>query len=407
MKTKTKGRRFLSTLLTLCMVIGLCVGFKTTAKAFDALPEAFSQLEGKANYDAATGAITLTDNVTLTTAILVPTGTYSIDLAGYTITSPANCIEINRDNVNLTLKDTSSERNGTLTAQYYAVLVNPRKNSNITIESGTYISTSTATNKYAAVSIDIKNGGSANISGGYFVSGGDALALRMMSDSQATLTGGSFKTSKTANGANSIGIYETTSRTISSIINASCHVSLAGADPVPLNEATALNATSYSESISIIDPTAVPTPDSDQESTIKATVIDNVQPPVSVPTYTTTIPAEINLGTLKKSNTESIKSAEFEVKVADVKNMNGKQVNVSISTTDGNFNLKKGTDTLPFKVFNKTTGGTALNSGNTFATFTEDKTVTGRVEVDQNDIIAAGNYSGTVKFSIALEDRVN
>lgn len=33
MKTKTKGRKFLSTLLSLCMVLGLCAGFGTTAMA--------------------------------------------------------------------------------------------------------------------------------------------------------------------------------------------------------------------------------------------------------------------------------------------------------------------------------------------------------------------------------------
>lgn len=404
MKTKTKGRRFLSIFLTLCMVIGLCVEFKTTAKAYDALPAAFSQLEGKANYDAATGAITLTDNVTLTTTIDIPSGTFSIDLAGYIIDSPTRCFRVITHDVNLTFKDSSSEYTGTVRGGEGALYIQPGNNNIVTIESGTYISESTRGN--AAVHAGFNDTGSLNISGGIFKAKTSALVLQVLSSSNIKLTGGYYQINDTNGGGGSINIWND-KRTIASVIPSSSHVSLNGAAQVAVEEATELQSSQFTGTIRILDPTAVPTPDSDQESTIKATVIDNVQPPVSVPTYTTTIPAEINLGTLKKSNTESIKSAEFEVKVADVKNMNGKQVNVSISTTDGNFNLKKGTDTLPFKVFNKTTGGTALNSGNTFATFTEDKTVTGRVEVDQNDITALGNYSGTVKFSIALEDRVN
>lgn len=125
------------------------------------------------------------------------------------------------------------------------------------------------------------------------------------------------------------------------------------------------------------------------------------------PTYTITIPSTIDLGSITRTEASSIKSQAFEVKATDVADMDGKQVNVSVSTADGNFNLMKDTVALPFKVFNQAADGTALASGDIYTSFTANNSVPGRIEVDQKDITAAGTYTGTVTFTIALADRAN
>lgn len=407
MKTK-KRNKFFSMVLAVCMVCGLVMGNTMRVSAAGTeLPEAFSQLAGNADYDAATGTITLTGDVTLTNAINIPTGTFSIDLAGHSVTSPTSCFNVYNTKVNLTLKDSSAEGTGTVISGAFALFVQSGANNNISIESGTYISTSTRTQSAVHVSLQT-NSGSLNISGGNFLANYDALSLDVWGSSKVILTGGYFKTSGTVENGKSINIYNNR-RTLASVIGSDCYVSLDGAVPIALADAMVFGAAAtYAEPVRIYaSAPPVPTPDSTQDSNVKAFVIDDTEPPVNVPTYTTTIPAEIDLGILRKSDTESIKTAAFEVTVSDVKNMDGKQVNVSVSTAGENFNLMKDTVALPFKVFNQATGGTALNSGDNFASFTENKTVAGRVEVDQMDITAAGSYSGTVTFNIALVDRAN
>lgn len=120
------------------------------------------------------------------------------------------------------------------------------------------------------------------------------------------------------------------------------------------------------------------------------------------PAYTVTIPSTIPVGQISKTASTSIKSTTFEVKASDVADLGSKQVNVSISTADGSFKLSDGSHALPYQVFNVASEGTALASGDLFASFTEAKTVTGRVDIDQANIEAAGEYTGTLTFTIAL-----
>lgn len=125
------------------------------------------------------------------------------------------------------------------------------------------------------------------------------------------------------------------------------------------------------------------------------------------PAYTVTIPSTIPVGDLTKTAATSVKSTTFVVSAADVADLGSKQVDVSISTVDGNFNLSDGTHNLPYQAFNVASDGAALASGDLFTTFTADGEVTGRVDIDQVNIEAAGSYTGTLTFTIALNDTVS
>lgn len=400
MKTK-RTKKGLATLLALCMLL-FAVPF--TASAAEGLPDAFSQLSGHADYDSATGTITLTDDVTLTSYIQIPSGNFTIDLAGHTVSSSTQCFGVYTKGVDVTFKDSSPEGTGMVSSGAQAIFVQQGDNNHLTIESGTYVSTSERAQTAVSFSFSFTNN-LLKISGGNFIANYAALSLGDWSSSNVQLTGGYFQTNGTVDGGKSISLQ---TKNIAAVIPSECYVSLAGGDPVAVADAADLNAKSYAGTIRIFPSApAVATPDSQQDATVKAVVIDNQPPVENVPTYTTTIPAELNLGTLKKSTTTSIKQQGFEVKVADVKNLDGKQVHITISVGDDGFNLKSGNNVLPYKVFNLSQDGTALTSGGTFVDFTADGTQAGRIEVDQKDITTAGNYSGTLTFNISLADLSN
>lgn len=125
------------------------------------------------------------------------------------------------------------------------------------------------------------------------------------------------------------------------------------------------------------------------------------------PAYTVNIPSTIQVGDLTKTAATSVKSTTFVVSAANVTDLGSKQVDVSISTADGSFNLSDGTHNLPYQVFNVASNGTALASSDLFTTFTADGEVTGRIDIDQANIEAAGDYTGTLTFTIALNDTVS
>ena len=397
MKTKIH-RKLFSMILAVCMLCGFVIGNSTPVKAAgDALPDAFSQLGGYVDYDENTGTITLTDDVTLTSKIAIPTGTFIIDLAGYTVTSSRPCFSVDASGVNLTLKDSSVDGTGTVQSNSSALNVSTgSNNNNITIEGGNYVS---AINGASAVDVSLNNTSSLNISGGNFLGAHAGLNLTTTGTPKINLTGGIFQRSSTpTTSGGSIVIQD---KQISSIIDPASFVSLNGAEPILAANASELNASSYTGTIRIFN---AKTPNTSQDTPITANV---TEPPVNLPSYTTTIPQTIDLGDLTKSEAENIKNVAFEVNVADVENMENHQVNVSISTADGKFNLVNENDgkvVLPFKVFDKETAGKVLNSGDIFASFTANGSATGRVEVDQADIEAAGNYTGTITFNIALAD---
>lgn len=407
MKTK-QIKRGMAALLTFCMVL-FAVPF-TAHAASDPLPDAFAQLAGAADYNAETGTITLTADVVLESYISIPSETnVIIDLAGHTISSPAGCFGIYSKNVKVTFRDSSPEGTGVVSSGAQAIYVQSGSGNHLTIESGTYVSTSEKAQSAVGFSFAFDDN-QLKISGGNFIANYTALSISGFSDSNIQLTGGYFQTSGSVDGASSIssGGSGYSKRTIASMIPSSCYVSLNGGDAVATAEAADLNAQKYAGTIRIFSSAPPqPTPDSQQSATVKAVAIDNPAPPVNVPTYTTTIPAELNLGTLRKSSDSNIKQMGFEVKVADVQNLDGKQVHIAISVSEDGFNLKNGSNALPYQVFNTAEGGTALKNNDTFVDFTADATQAGRIEVDQANITAVGNYSGTLTFTIALAEPSN
>ena len=130
------------------------------------------------------------------------------------------------------------------------------------------------------------------------------------------------------------------------------------------------------------------------ETAVKATAV------IPAPTYTVTIPAEIDFGTITKSSTESLKTQPIAIFASDVAELDGKSVDVSVS---GSFSLASGANVLPFEVYKQAEGGTALSSGDSFAAFTADGSVTGRLQLDEADITSAGDYTGTLTFGISLK----
>lgn len=146
---------------------------------------------------------------------------------------------------------------------------------------------------------------------------------------------------------------------------------------------------------------AEPAPDT-HDATITATAS------IPSPTYTVNIPAVVDAGDLvqkAEADTDKVKSTTFSVSASSIENLFGeKKVVVSLTAADGKFALKNGDDSLEYTVYNQETGGEALASGATFTEFTSAISVTGRVDIDQSKITQKGTYTGTMTFSISLED---
>lgn len=390
-----------SIVLSVCMLCFFIIGNVTPIRAADQLPTEFSQLDGYANYNASTGEITLTDNVTLTSQINIPAGNYTIDLAGYTVNGQFG---IYRDGVSITFKDSSPEGTGTIISdQGTTFYVQGQSNTNISIEGGNFICNSPNAGYAVFVKLSFDTG-NLSISGGTFISNWVALGLDTLSrPNRFQLTGGYFKTNATA-GTNPYSIMDSSSTNINAMIPSQGYVSLNDADAIAIGDATELNAKSYAGTIRIF-PSEPPkaTPDSTQDATVKAYILDDSKPPVTVPTYTTTIPSTLDLGTLKKSITSDKKTQPFEVSVSEAQNLDGKKVRITLAPKGNGFNLMNGTNALPYQVFNVATGGSALAADDLFAEFADNGTQQGRIEVDQANITASGNYSATLTFTIKLE----
>ena len=138
-------------------------------------------------------------------------------------------------------------------------------------------------------------------------------------------------------------------------------------------------------------------------ATISATVT------VPSPTYSITIPAEIELGNLHQTNNEDptrIKSTSFDISATGVSNLSsGHGIIVTISPSSEGFVLinEDGT-TLPYGVYRTEHSSDALASGETIAEFTADSNVTGWILVDQSLITQSGNYAGVLNFGISVEE---
>ena len=125
------------------------------------------------------------------------------------------------------------------------------------------------------------------------------------------------------------------------------------------------------------------------------------------PNYTVSVPAGIPIGDISRTEESSVKTQSFTVRVSNFSNLEGKQVEVTLSTPYAGFYLLNGNHVLPYEVFSTATAGegTAVEMNGLFHTFLESGEVTGRVEVDQFDIPAEGTYGGILNFHFHVNDQ--
>ena len=115
------------------------------------------------------------------------------------------------------------------------------------------------------------------------------------------------------------------------------------------------------------------------------------------PTYTVTIPATVSLGN------------EITVSAENVRVNKGSQVVVSMEDVNGNAFTMTSTEGYTF-VYSVTANGTAVSSGANVLTVNPDTAHEGNVTLKfekPGQAIYAGNYSGQVTFTVAVQAAVD
>ncbi|MBQ8431321.1 MAG: hypothetical protein IJX28_00405 [Clostridia bacterium] len=123
---------------------------------------------------------------------------------------------------------------------------------------------------------------------------------------------------------------------------------------------------------------------------------------ITYPDFSLVVPSTIPIGDIQRTATSSIKSAAFSITLSNAKDLEGRFVEVAVSVPSGEFALYNGVYSLPYALYNQASGGTALKNGDIFTVFTEDREAKGRVEVDEMNIPAAGEYSGVLQFVVTV-----
>ena len=122
------------------------------------------------------------------------------------------------------------------------------------------------------------------------------------------------------------------------------------------------------------------------------------------PTFRVSIPQTIPIGELQRAATEgSYAEKSFSVSITGAENLGEQTVSVRISTEDGTFRLYSDSYALPYEIKQ---GNTILASGDVFATFSaqQNEAVSGKVVLDRYDIVAAGEYTGVLTFTVSVSD---
>ncbi len=138
-----------------------------------------------------------------------------------------------------------------------------------------------------------------------------------------------------------------------------------------------------------------------EEATVTATAIAT-----NSPIYTVVVPQEISSAEdLQRTETTSYHKEEFTISVPEALFLDGKQITVRVWDENGTFVLKNadGSSTLPYEVFSDAEAN-ALQNGDVFASFTEIGSQSGFVRIDQKNITQSDIYTGSLRFSFALED---
>ena len=116
------------------------------------------------------------------------------------------------------------------------------------------------------------------------------------------------------------------------------------------------------------------------------------------PAYTVTIPSAV---TLEKKEGETVTyEKDLELKASNVRLNQGKKLQITIPTGSV-LQLSAGNATLNYTITND--NGSNVSAGSVVATFaTQAAEQTATLHIQANDPEFAGDYSGTLKFTIAV-----
>ena len=136
-------------------------------------------------------------------------------------------------------------------------------------------------------------------------------------------------------------------------------------------------------------------------ATVTATVIAN-----NSPVYSVAVPTGITADNLVRTSESSFVDTKFTIHVSEVITLNGQQICVLVSGSDGAFILQNtdGTSTLPYKVYSYANEDVSLSNGAVFATFTQEGSQEGFIRIDQKDITKADTYTGNLRFSFFVDE---
>ena len=130
---------------------------------------------------------------------------------------------------------------------------------------------------------------------------------------------------------------------------------------------------------------------------------------VPSPAFCVSIPATMDFGVLeqKSSTAENrICEIEFSVGAQNVRYLFGKQLVVRVKPSVGDSFALLGNNgsQLPYDVYSASAGDTKLTPESEFAVFEADGSVSGRVTIDQSNIVIADTYRGELIFYVSVTD---
>ena len=129
---------------------------------------------------------------------------------------------------------------------------------------------------------------------------------------------------------------------------------------------------------------------------------------VNQPEFTVSIPESIAPDApIDRTPDHQNHDMQFEVSVSNLQFLNGKHIQVLLSAPNDSFILRCDSHELPFRVFKKTGTSTLTEipeTGGEFALFIADGTTTGIVRIDSYDIRHAGQYGGSIIFTVQAVD---
>ena len=134
---------------------------------------------------------------------------------------------------------------------------------------------------------------------------------------------------------------------------------------------------------------------------------------VNQPEFTVSIPETIApQGAIDRTPESQLHDIEFSVSISNLQYLNGKEIQVSIAAPDNQFCLYCGDAELSYTLYKKSGTGaqaqyTVLPNSGVFALFETDGEAVGVVRIDSRDITHAGQYTGSLIFTVEAVESTN